>query len=59
MRDMDVIDQMGEVVRGMDGKRLDYKTLISSPVMPTEVKPKERRFPSQRNMSNLAVQREF
>lgn len=52
MRDMDVIDQMGDVVRGMDGKRLDYKTLISSPVMPTEVKPKEWRFPSQRNMSN-------
>ena len=54
IRKMDALDQIGEVVRGMDGKLLTYKMLKDTPIMHHHVKskpsPMDKRWTWQRSM---------
>ena len=43
IRDLDTIDQMGSIARGMDGKRLRYRDLVGG--APAHVKPIRRKMP--------------
>ena len=57
IRKQDVIDRMGETLRGMDGKQLTYAALVATPVPPPPEKkppvdPMAHRWTRQRNQRN-------